>query len=384
MGKRLKLREAQRRAAEQAIAARLRAHAPAKTAPAFIDSFSDFDPDFRDRITRYGELALRAPQAWRCRLRVRSPELRFRDLLRFTFTDYPVATHLENAWIDEAAANVEWAVPHGDELDATVVRPDFRLWYILAGRGESLYRAATHPYMSRLETHHFLTAPAAIATPARAFWYAFSRASTDDAGVAVRVARSKLVRFPATSPFWKEVTGFFTRNPVAINEMNDLIDYIAAMRREDPAYSLRGRSIAALRQRMLHWHRLLSEIACGARWLGSPLPDAQYEAGCGEQRAVWRFRQIKTGDELAREGARMHHCVASYKDCCIKGLLSIWSLTCEPPAGMVRHCLTIELDSRNAITQCRGFANRTAEPDEAEIIKRWAADYGLVWCAGDR
>jgi hypothetical protein len=39
----------------------------------------------------------------------------------------------------------------------------------------------------------------------------------------------------------------------------------------------------------------------------------EYRAGRGDKAAIWRFRQIKTGNDLFREGQRMHHCVAGYK-----------------------------------------------------------------------
>jgi hypothetical protein len=69
-GQKIKLREAQRRAAEQALCARLRAHARADAAaPAFIDTYAEFAPFYRARIEAYRRFALRAPELWRCRLR---------------------------------------------------------------------------------------------------------------------------------------------------------------------------------------------------------------------------------------------------------------------------------------------------------------------------
>ena len=81
MGKRIKLREAQRRATAEAIAARLRAHARPKSTPAFIDVYRGFDLPYRERIEAYRELALRAPEDWRCALRCRAPERRFLELV---------------------------------------------------------------------------------------------------------------------------------------------------------------------------------------------------------------------------------------------------------------------------------------------------------------
>ncbi len=70
-----------------------------RTGPAFIGCYAEFAPDYRSKIEAYRDFALRPPEAWRCRLRVRSPERRFLELVQFTFAKYPVAHHLENAWI---------------------------------------------------------------------------------------------------------------------------------------------------------------------------------------------------------------------------------------------------------------------------------------------
>src|SRR5262249_26447325 len=157
--------------------------------------------------------------------------------------------------------------------------PDLRRWYIIAAQGGSLYKEATHGYLTKLETHHLVGAPAAVTTTTRAFWYALARAQTDDAEVALQVARSKLARSPGVAPLWKEVGRFFARNPIAILEMNDLVDYLDVALREDPGFSLKGRSLPALRRRMAQWHRMLRDIAGGGSWNGQRLPDITYRGG---------------------------------------------------------------------------------------------------------
>jgi PcfJ-like protein len=372
MGKRTKLREAQRHATEQAMAARLRAHARPNSGPAFIVSYGDFPPAYRERIEPYRTLAVRAPEAWRCRLRCRAPERRFLELVEFTFARYPVADHLKKAWIATADARHELAVAL--DIAGADDRLDLRRWYIIAASGGSLYKEATHGYLTKLETHHFVSAPAEVSSTLRAFWYAIARAEGEEP-VACKVARSKLAVYPVTSAFWREVAWFFVRHSISMLEMNDLVDYIHVARLQDPRFSLKGRSLPALRRRMAEWHRVLQEIESGGRWYGHRLPDAVYGDGNG----VWRFRQIKTGEELADEGRRMGHCVASYKEQCVNGLSSIWSLSRECPSGQVENRLTIELSSERAIVQCRGVRNRRAEAEEIAVVKCWALDHGLSW-----
>jgi hypothetical protein len=208
VGKRTKSREAQRLAVEQAIAARLRHHSRASRRPAFITSFSEFGPDYRAGIETYRAWALRAPEQWRCVLRKRTPDLRFLELVRFTFARYPVARHLENSWI---------ASP--DALQANDAQPpDFRYWHIVAAQGGSLYQHAARSYMTRLETHHLLTAPDVVGTTRQAFWYAFARAQTNDPRVALKITRTRITTFPVRSSFWVGVARYFARNPCPIPE----------------------------------------------------------------------------------------------------------------------------------------------------------------------
>jgi hypothetical protein len=379
MGKKIKLREAQRRAVESEIAARLRARSETKADPAFVGYYTDFASIYRNRIEACRGFALRAPEAWRCRLRSWSPERRFLDLVRFTFARYRVARHLEGAWIEQAR------VAAGDRPRDDGV--DFRhRWYIVAAQGGSLYKEVAHPYLSKLETHHFLNAPDNLITTERAFWYAIARAQTRDVSVAVKVACARFPDFMVGGRFWPAAARYFARNPISISEMNDLIDFFQAARDEDERFSLSGRSLDGLRRRMAEWHRMLRrrETVCGGIWEGHPLPDEDYEAGSDDRRAIWRFRQIKTGNGLFKEGRRMRHCVAFYKPDCMSGGISIWSLICEYPIGKLNLGVTIELRDDGVIVQCRGFANRLPYPNEVVVVKRWAAEHGLTWKAIER
>ena len=137
---------------------------------------------------------------------------------------------------------------------------------------------------------------------------------------------------------------------------------------------------------MEEWHRALGkqQAISGGSWEGRAIPDVAYEAGPEHRKAIWRFRQIKSGNELFREGQRMHHCVASYKSLCTHGEVSIWSLTCEYPPGHINKGVTIELRKGGTIVQCRGFANRLPYANEVTMVKRWASAHALSWQALER
>jgi hypothetical protein len=240
--------------------------------------------------------------------------------------------------------------------------------------------------LSKLETHHFLTAPAGIASAQRAFWYAVACAQVDNRLGAHKIAQTKLVDYSIASSFWKDVARFFARNPASVAEMDDLIDYIAAARHADPGFSLKGRTLATLQRRKEEWHRALAKqhAVCGGVWAGRAQPDIAYEAGSDAKKAIWRFRQIKSGNDLFREGQRMRHCVASYKSHCVSGQVSIWSLTSEFPLGNINKGVTLEVRKDGAIVQCRGLANRLPYGNEVAMVKRWANEHGLTWQAIER
>jgi PcfJ-like protein len=386
MGKRTKLRQARRQQATSDVCALLEAHSKRKSDTAVAVTYSDFAPDYRAKIETYRSFALRPPELWRCRLKSRSHERRFIDLVRFVFARYGAPAHLERAWISEIEDDFVDDVRPRSRCRANparaAARPDLRRWYLIATQGGSLHKQAAHPYLSKLETHHFLAAPDGL-TADLAFWHAIARAGGADASAALRIARTRLADYSVASPFWRDVARFFARQPTTIAEMNDLIDFVSAAKEEDDGFSLKGRTLAALRRRMQDWHRALQkqQAICGGSWPGSALPDVEYRAGRDDKVAIWRFRQIKTGNDLFHEGQRMHHCVASYKQRCIGGEVSIWSLACEFPRGHINKGVTIELRRSGVIMQCRGFANRQPHANELTMVKRWAQEHGLN-CAG--
>jgi hypothetical protein len=384
MGKRNKLRQARLLQADEDICALLEAHSRRSAQPV-VATCADLPPCYLEKIEKYRAFALRPPKNWYRRIKSRCVERRFIDLVRFAFARYPVPAHIEAFWLadidDDFIDDPLPRVRHPRTRPPGDARPDLIHWYLVVAQGGSLYKEATHPYLSKSETHHFVTAPTLLASGQRTLWYAVARVCTEESIVAARVSRTKLVEFSIASTYWKDVARFFARNPTSIDEMNDLIDYLCAAKQQDPAFSLKGRTLATLRRRMEEWHRALAkaETLCGGSWAGRAIPDVDYQAGSDHKKAVWRFRQIKTGDDLFREGQRMHHCVASYKARCVSGDVSIWSLSCEYPPGHFNKGVTIEVRRDGRIAQVRGFGNRAAYGNEAAMVQRWAKEHGLVF-----
>src|SRR6266700_1108167 len=200
MGKKLKSREARRRDVERAICAVLEAHSKRHVGLRAVERYDDFKAEYHNRIKALRGYALRAPEDWRCRIKSRSEERRFIDLVRFSFARYRVAAHLENAWVDEFTDDL---IDQVGELPDTPTghwnRPDLRRWYLVAAQGGSLYKQHTSPYLTKLETHHFLSAPDDVMSSQQALWYAVVRAQTERCEIAGRIGKSKLTHHSIAS-----------------------------------------------------------------------------------------------------------------------------------------------------------------------------------------
>jgi hypothetical protein len=92
---------------------------------------------------------------------------------------------------------------------------------------------------------------------------------------------------------------------------------------------------------------------------------------------VWTITEILDSRELFLEGQAMRHCVATYKEDCIRRQVSIWSMQVVTRRGQYR-ALTIEVDlPKKTICQVRGKCNRLPGASEQEVVELWAAVEGL-------
>ncbi|MEQ8295285.1 MAG: PcfJ domain-containing protein [Nitratireductor sp.] len=349
-------------------------------------------PDFNKALAEarggfVGE-AIRDPAAWRPRMKSRDPARLRLAAARHLYARYPVSGALERIWIDAG----------GLDVDEVRLR---KSWYVIAARGGSLYKEAAGRWLTRKEVHRFLNPPGDLSFEA-AFWQAVARSYTDDLGLALSIARTKVAHTPRRQfVFWREVVRFFCANPAPRALVDDLVDYLAACRRHDRRYSLKGRTLAALERQMHEWHRDLATIARieaarrrawraaaragmaapeGGRWDGSALADWSWKPSAKEPRArreEYVVRQLSSAAELVAETRAMRHCVSTYAAKCIAGSASIWSLS-RRGAGKTERLLTIELDRCDRLVQVRGFANRPPLPDEQKVLARWAKARGVL------
>jgi hypothetical protein len=352
-----------------------------RPAPDFSKAIEEAERGFTGDVVR-------DPNAWHPQMKTRDAARLRLAAARHLFALYPVPAMLERIWIDDAG------------LDAEEVRLR-KQWYVVAARGGSLYKAGAGKWLTRKEVHTFLNPPVGLGFD-EAFWLAIARSYVAELGLAMCIARSKIVRTPRSEiAFWRGVARFFCANPAPVETIDDLCDYLAECRRRDRSYSLEGRTLASLNRRMHEWHRDIAAIerieairrraagratarGAGASapdrvWSGSPLADWEWAPSAKDARAKGeRFvvRQLKQAEDLVMESRAMRHCVSTYAAKCIAGHASIWSLR-RCTKDRIDRLLTIEVDKQGRAVQVRGLANRLAYADERHVLERWAKARGV-------
>ena len=144
---------------------------------------------------------------------------------------------------------------------------------------------------------------------------------------------------------------------------------------------MKGRTVASILRQVKEWHRELGRETNQPliSWRHAPFNAfrlVQGEEGLRNMR-VWTITEILTSRALCLEGQAMRHCVATYKENCVRRLVSIWSMQVETQRGRQR-ALTIEVDiPKRTICQVRGKCNRLPSANERAIVERWAALEGL-------
>ena len=88
----------------------------------------------------------------------------------------------------------------------------------------------------------------------------------------------------------------------------------------------------------------------------------------------WHLFELKRPWLLVAEGRALRHCVAEYWTRVQTGRCTIWSLRLGS-----RRRLTIEVRMlRMTVVQVRGLQNRLPDPEELDIVERWARANGLA------
>jgi hypothetical protein len=263
-----------------------------------------------------------------------------------------------------------------------------RGWFVAHSRGASFRSLNLPVVMTRKMEHIFLASQDHLSIE-----HAIRRAELLALGVPADFVKAVMSTRLATdlrhSEFWRTVWMFLIANAGDVDPMQigPLIDYIQAVRLDrmqdgmmefgspQPAFSMKGRTVQSMLRLMREWHRSLGSGSASLSWGRSPFEPLLFEElnrNDLEMPRRWQIMELINSAQLRREGAALHHCVASYANRCYRGASSIWSLRFWQ-AERINHVLTVEVDPRRrAVIQARGRANRAASGRSLRLLQDWA------------
>jgi hypothetical protein len=267
-----------------------------------------------------------------------------------------------------------------------------RNWFVAHSRGASFRTLDLPTVMTRKMEHVFLASGDHLSIE-----HALREAELLALGVPSEFVKAILSTRLATNmrhgEFWRTFWMFLIANAGEVDpaQIGPMIDYIETIRHDRitvetqngttqlepplPAFSMKGRTVKSMLRLMQHWHRNLKGGSGGFSWIRSPFQPFIFEEtsqDASEMRKRWHMMELTSSAQLRREGAALHHCVASYAGRCRQGTSSIWSLRLWR-GEKVHHMLTIEIDpKRRTVIQARGRANRPATGKPLLLLQNWA------------
>jgi hypothetical protein len=294
------------------------------------------------------------------------------ELIRHLFERYPAPDFFHSAWHPMRRRGFDWT--------------EFG-WYLHVARGGSMRTAPDLPVrLGPRAAHEMAAAPAAL-SPRQALRWGQIRA----AGVPPQLAHAILAT-PAGTDFQNDAVWlpFFEKlgqePTLRAEQVGPLVDYVAHRARaaDRRVFSFKGRSIAGLLRAMERWHQELvvrryadlcaADGAADKRWDAAPGVSPLSEERNGD---LWQLSELCSARELLEKACCMHHCVPIYRQSCLAGLTSIWSLRTRR-LGRETARVTIRIDvTKRTIVEARGPANTAIAPAQHAWIKYWARINGL-------
>lgn len=219
--------------------------------------------------------------------------------------------------------------------------------------------------------------------------------------------RMKVLGTKAEEDFKITVLRLFARNPMLNRaQIGPLCDFICHRVRENPAFSMQGRTIASLTRGMNEWHDELNQARFprfntwrkardepAVKFPRSGFQGYRIERPLGKatrtgftRTATWTIEEILSSENLRLEGQALRHCVYTYRFDVASGGTSIWSLAVKEDRGDTQRILTLEVNNKTqSVVQARGACNRMPKPEEERLIAAWASrnalnvTYGRGW-----
>lgn len=317
---------------------------------------------------------LRPIDDWRPRSS--APTEQISQLVRHLFQGYPTPAPFDEVW---------WP-GRGRRRDPVAFG-----WYVHLATGHSIRTAPGLPTrMTRRAAHLLAEAPEHL-DPLRALRWAQVRALGADP-----VLTDRLTNGPWSTSFAQDdvLLPLFEKMARATDfAVDDVVVVMAYVRHrlsladgsqrfrihKQSLASLvsRGRRFRADRQARVvarahfgRWHHDPYVLLRTATWPGLDGASGSTETTADGQ---WTVAEIRDLSRLVTEGETMRHCVISYRQQCLAGTASIWSLH-RAAGGTIHDRVTIRVQPEfRRVVEARGPANRSISRRSFEVLSRWAA-----------
>ncbi len=311
---------------------------------------------------------LRMPKGW-VPTQTENAQAILSDLIHYLFTQYEVPKFMDDAWRQGNAAHIDW--------------------FMHLGKGQNIRTAPNmYAHLTKKMAHHFLQAPEDY-TIEEALVYGQVTALGGDDLLIKQLLNSPLKYVCQDQEYWMKLLQFFLNNKELAqdNQVKNVVEFVNMQRmtnvvvddygqlngRVAHPYSLKGKTATSMMREVRAWQRKMansdgSSYSQLTTWAPTDVKGftKKYDG------VTYRIMQLTNNFALLREGEKMRHCVGGYVYKCQIGDVSIWALTATSGSS-VKPILTIELKRNNTLGQVSGKANRVPHPEEAEIVKEWAA-----------
>ncbi|PTX60606.1 PcfJ-like protein [Kordia periserrulae] len=287
-----------------------------------------------------------------------------KSIITHCFVTYEVPAFMYEAWFDFNRKHISW--------------------FIDLGRGQSVKTLTKVPVrLTKKGAHQFLQAPAEY-TIEMALRRAQALAFGNDELLAGRIACTRLSRNGFRhETFWETVIQFLMKQTMLdFNKMEEIIDYLNDCIRNNPDYSIKGRTIASLTRQSDAWHieQAIHNANKVEKFTWKPTLDTSFFMAKKNGSDVKKYRlfELCSSEELIREGRKMNHCVASYaRSCCVK-VAAIFTLRCVSFSKGLETLATIEVDIKSqTIVQAKARFNQPISPIAQKIMTDWAMEHEL-------
>lgn len=307
----------------------------------------------------------------------------FSELLRHLLACYPVPLFMDSVFSGQYRE----------------VRPE---WFHHVGTGQNIRTAAGLP--ARLTcrmAHHMMEAPDRLD-----FVCALRRGQVlglggdEDLGTTIGdTVLGRRLGAPQEEEWWAGALQWCIYREIAADQYPALFRFLDARRREDPSFSLKGRTLKTLFDLVRGWQRRVDRKRREGRGQeatrtpprrdrkaapSKPTPSPTFKPS-GYRGGTfwagghaWSIHEVLNIRELGAESRELRHCVLAYEGWIREGRSSIWSLRKLGPRGLAVRAVTVEVNRPSrSIVQARGAGNRLPTRDERQILELWAAENGL-------